>query len=51
MQTLGVEYTFDLLSRFELPVDDMFKALDYTKICRISPSLHALGRSVVQAFK
>ena len=34
---LGVEYTFDLLSRFELPVDDMFKALDYTKSVGLVP--------------
>jgi sialic acid synthase SpsE/sugar phosphate isomerase/epimerase len=36
-EDLGTEYNLDLLNRFQLNVDDMYKAFDHTKECGIIP--------------
>jgi CBS domain-containing protein len=36
-EDLGSEYTLDLLSRFQLSVDEMFEALNYVRQCGIIP--------------
>jgi len=58
-EDLGAEYTLDLLSRFQLSTDDMFKVFDYCKNQGITPlctpwdaaSLDALERYGMPAYK
>jgi sialic acid synthase SpsE/sugar phosphate isomerase/epimerase len=56
---LGAQYTLDLLSRFQLNVDQMFDAFDYCQKCGILPlctpwdieSLHRLEEYGLAAYK
>jgi len=58
-EDLGAEYTLDLLKRFQLSNDDMFKAFDYCKQSKILPlctpwdreSLVALEKYGMMAYK
>lgn len=58
-EDLGAQYTLDLLSRFQLPVEDLFKVFDYCKQNGIMPlctpfdkeSLDQLERYGLPAFK
>jgi N-acetylneuraminate synthase len=36
-EDLGAEYTLDLLRKFQLTADEMFRALDYTRQCGMVP--------------
>jgi len=58
-EDLGAEYTLDLLKRFQLSDDDLYKAFDYCKQCKILPlctpwdheSLAALEQYGMMAYK
>jgi N-acetylneuraminate synthase len=58
-EDLGSEYTLDLLSRFQLSVDEMFEAFDFTKECGMVPlctpwdlvSLSRLNEYGLEGFK
>lgn len=58
-QDLGSQYTLDLLSRFQLSVEDMFKVFDYCNKKKITPlctpwdipSIEALERYGLPAYK
>lgn len=58
-EDLGSEYTLDLLRRFQLSVDEMFEALDFTRQCGMVPlctpwdlrSLDRLNQYGVDGFK
>lgn len=58
-EDLGSEYTLDLLSRFQLSVDEMFEAFDFTKECGMIPlctpwdlaSLNRLNDYGLEGFK
>lgn len=58
-EDLGAEYTLDLLSRFQLTVDQMFEALNYVRQCGMIPlctpwdllSLNRLNEYGVVGFK
>ena len=58
-EDLGSEYTLDLLRRFQLSVDEMFIALDFTRECGMVPlctpwdetSLNRLNDYGVEGFK
>jgi N-acetylneuraminate synthase len=58
-EDLGSEYTLDLLKRFQLSVDEMFEALDFTRQCGMVPlctpwdlaSLTRLNEHGLEGFK
>lgn len=58
-EDLGSEYTLDLLRRFQLSLDEMFIALDFTRECGMVPlctpwdqtSLHRLNDYGLEGFK
>jgi len=58
-EDLGAEYTLDLLRRFQLSVDEMFEALDFTRRCGMVPlctpwdlaSLNRLNEYGLDGFK
>lgn len=58
-EDLGSEYTTDLLRRFQLSVDEMFAALDFTRECGLVPlctpwdqkSLYRLNDYGIEGFK
>jgi N-acetylneuraminate synthase len=49
-QDLGAQYTLDLLSRFNLGVDDMYRVFDHCQPGH-DPAVHALGRSSLRALE
>ncbi len=56
---LGSQYTLDLLSRFQLSMEELFKVMDYSRECGLIPlctpwdavSVHALEEYGVSAYK